>query len=52
MRTFKQFAEMAGKKIIKKINTDVPSTGKSANEIIGDIEKLRRVKNPINKEKV
>mgnify|MGYP001453995304 FL=1 len=49
MKTFKQFAEMVGK---KKINTDVPSTDKSANEIIGDIEKLKRVKNPIKKEKL
>ena len=49
MKTFKQFAEMAGKKIIKKINTDVPSTGKSPNEIIGDIDKMKRVKNPIDK---
>lgn len=49
MKTFKQFAEMAGKKIIKKINTDVPSTNKSANEIIGDIDKMKKVKNPIDK---
>jgi len=52
MKTFKQFAEMAGKKIIKKINTDVPNPDKSANEIIGDFEKLKRVKNPIKKEKL
>ena len=46
MKTFKQFAEMVGK---KKINTDVPSTDKSANEIIGDIEKIKKVTNPIKK---
>ena len=49
MKTFKQFAEMAGKKIIKKINSDVPSSDKSANEIIGDIDKLKKVTNPIKK---
>ena len=46
MKTFKQFAEMVGK---KKINTNVPSTDKSANEIIGDIEKIKKVTNPIKK---
>jgi hypothetical protein len=46
MKTFKQFVEMVGK---KKINTDVPSTDKSANEIIGDIEKIKKVTNPIKK---
>ena len=46
MKTFKQFAEMVGR---KKINTDVPSTDKSANEIIGDIDKIKKVTNPIKK---